>query len=43
MFEVEEKIAEIIDKKRKIADGVVDGKETENESLLIELMKIYAK
>jgi len=38
---IEEKIAELLDKKRKIIDGVIDGVETEQESLLGELMKLY--
>jgi SWI/SNF-related matrix-associated actin-dependent regulator of chromatin subfamily A-like protein 1 len=39
---IEEKIAELLDKKRKIIDGVIDGIETEQESLLGELMKTYS-
>jgi SWI/SNF-related matrix-associated actin-dependent regulator 1 of chromatin subfamily A len=38
---IEEKIAELLDAKRKIVDAITDGIETENESLLIELMKEY--
>jgi len=39
---IEEKIAQIIDEKRKIFDAVIDGKETEEKSLLTELIKTYA-
>ena len=38
---IEEKIAHLLDKKRKVLDAVLDGKETETESLLSELMKEY--
>jgi SNF2 family DNA or RNA helicase len=38
---IEEKIAELLDAKRKIVDAITDGIETENESLLIELMQEY--
>jgi len=38
---IEEKIAKLIDKKRKVLDSVLDGKVTESESLLSELMKEY--
>ena len=38
---IEEKIAKLIDKKRKVLDSVLDGKATETESLLSELMKEY--
>lgn len=38
---IEEKIARIIDKKRKILDSVLDGKETDQDSLLSELIKEY--
>jgi SNF2 family DNA or RNA helicase len=38
---IEEKIAELLDKKRKIIDGVIDGIETDEESLLMELIKAY--
>jgi SWI/SNF-related matrix-associated actin-dependent regulator 1 of chromatin subfamily A len=38
---IEEKIATIIDKKRKIIDSVMDGIETEESSLLMELMNSY--
>jgi SWI/SNF-related matrix-associated actin-dependent regulator 1 of chromatin subfamily A len=40
---IEERIAELLDKKRKIIDGVIDGVETDQESLLFELMKSYTK
>lgn len=36
---IEEDIAELLDKKRKVLDSILDGKETENESLLVELMR----
>jgi SWI/SNF-related matrix-associated actin-dependent regulator of chromatin subfamily A-like protein 1 len=39
---IEEKIAELLDKKRKIIDGVIDGIETGKESLLMELMNSYS-
>ena len=38
---IEERIAKIIDRKKKIQDSVHDGKVTENESLLTELMKEF--
>jgi len=38
---IEEKIAKLLDSKRRIVDAVLDGKETENESLLSELMEEY--
>ncbi len=38
---IEEKIASLIDRKRKILDAVLDGKDTEDQSLLSELMKEY--
>jgi len=38
---IEERIAKLIDKKRKILDSVLDGKVTETESLLSALMNEY--
>ena len=38
---IEEEIAELLDKKRKVADAILDGKETEQISLLSELMNRY--
>ena len=38
---IEEKVAKLIDKKRKVLDAVLDGKKTEGASLLFELMKEY--
>jgi SWI/SNF-related matrix-associated actin-dependent regulator 1 of chromatin subfamily A len=38
---IEEKIAKIIDRKLKTVDAVIDGKVTEQENLLHELMKLY--
>ena len=38
---IEEKIAQLIDRKRKVLDAVLDGKRTDTESLLTELMKEY--
>jgi SWI/SNF-related matrix-associated actin-dependent regulator of chromatin subfamily A-like protein 1 len=38
---IEEKIAQLLDKKRKTLDAVLDGKETEQESLLMILMAEY--
>ena len=38
---IEEQIAKLIDSKRKVMDGVLDGKETGQESLLSELMNKY--
>ena len=38
---IEEKIVKILDTKTKILDAVLDGKETEQESLLTEIMKSY--
>lgn len=40
---IEEKIAELLDKKRKVIDGVIDGIETDQDSLLGELMKSYTE
>jgi hypothetical protein len=36
-----EKIAKLLDKKRKTVDQVLDGKTTEEASLLTELMDSY--
>jgi len=38
---IEEKIAKLLDSKRKVVDAILDGIETEQASLLSELMKIY--
>jgi SWI/SNF-related matrix-associated actin-dependent regulator of chromatin subfamily A-like protein 1 len=38
---IEEKIAKLLDKKRKTVDAVMDGIETDQKSLLSELMKEY--
>lgn len=38
---IEEKIAQMLDRKRKVLDSVLDGKMTETESLLSELIKEY--
>jgi SWI/SNF-related matrix-associated actin-dependent regulator of chromatin subfamily A-like protein 1 len=38
---IEEKIARMLDRKRKVLDSVLDGKETEQESLLSELINAY--
>lgn len=38
---IEEEIAELIDKKRQVLDSVLDGKETDQESLLTELISSY--
>ena len=38
---IEEKIAKLIDRKRKVLDAVLDGKDTEQESLLSELINEY--
>ena len=38
---IEEKIAKMIDAKRKIVDSVLDGKETEQGNLLSEIMQSY--
>jgi SNF2 family DNA or RNA helicase len=38
---IEEKIAKMLDEKRKIISSVVDGKETEQGNLLHEIMKSY--
>lgn len=38
---IEERIAAMLDQKRKVLDAVLDGKETEEGSLLSELMKAY--
>ncbi len=38
---IENDIAQILDRKRKVLDAVLDGEETETESLLNELLEIY--
>ncbi|HSH25604.1 MAG TPA: DEAD/DEAH box helicase, partial [Massilibacterium sp.] len=38
---IEERKANILDKKQKVLDSVLDGKDTEDESLLTELMNQY--
>jgi SNF2 family DNA or RNA helicase len=38
---IEERIAKIQDQKLKIANAVIDGEETDESSLLFELMKSY--
>jgi len=38
---IEEKIAKLLDRKRKVLDAVLDGKETGKSSLLSELIKEY--
>ena len=38
---IEEQIAQLLDKKRKVVNAVMDGKEPDQESLLSELMKEY--
>jgi len=40
---IEEDIAKLLDKKRKILDAILDGKETEQQSLLTELIKQFKK
>lgn len=40
---IEEKIATLLDKKRKVLDSVLDGRETEEETLFSELIKNYNK
>jgi len=40
---IEEAIAKMLDSKRQVLDSVLDGKETESESLLTELIKTYGK
>jgi SNF2 family DNA or RNA helicase len=40
---IEEKIALMLDKKRKVLDSILDGVETESESLLTELINNYLK
>ena len=40
---IEESIAELLDKKRKVLDAVLDGIETSQQSLLSELIKQYTK
>jgi SNF2 family DNA or RNA helicase len=41
MDTIEEKIANLLDLKRKVLDTVLDGKETDQESLFSELIKMY--
>ena len=38
---IEEKIAALLDRKRKVIDGVIDGKETDEDSLITQLIKEY--
>jgi len=38
---IEEKIAKLLDSKRRVLDAVLDGKETDVKSLLAELIKSY--
>lgn len=38
---IEERVAKLLDNKRKILDGVLDGRDTDQDSLLTELMKQY--
>ena len=40
---IEEKIAKLLDNKRKVVDAILDGRSTEQESLLIEIMKEYTE
>jgi SNF2 family DNA or RNA helicase len=40
---IEEQIAQLLDKKRKVVDAVMDGKEPDQESLLSELIKSYTQ
>jgi SWI/SNF-related matrix-associated actin-dependent regulator 1 of chromatin subfamily A len=40
---IEEDIVKLLDKKRKVVDMVLDGKKTEEQSLLKKLMKQYSK
>lgn len=40
---IEEEIAQLISEKRKILDAVLDGEETDNSSLISELIKKYKK
>jgi SWI/SNF-related matrix-associated actin-dependent regulator 1 of chromatin subfamily A len=39
---IEEEIAEMLDRKKKVLDSVLDGKETKKESLLSELINQYS-
>ena len=38
---IEEKIAHLIDTKRQTFDSVLDGKVTDSQSLITEIMKLY--
>ncbi|MBU0791792.1 MAG: ATP-dependent helicase, partial [Gammaproteobacteria bacterium] len=38
---IEEKIAKLIDQKRKVLDSVLDGEKTDITSLLSKLMDVY--
>jgi len=40
---VEERIAELLDKKQKVLDAVLDGKDTDDTALLKELLSSYGK
>lgn len=40
-FTIEEKIAKLLDDKRKVLDSVLDGKETEDSNLIMELIENY--
>lgn len=39
---IEEKLAKLLDKKRKVIDAVIDGIDTDSSSLLYELMQSYS-
>jgi SNF2 family DNA or RNA helicase len=39
---IEEKIAAMLDEKRKVLDAVLDGKISSQETLITELIKSYA-
>ena len=40
-YTIEEKIATLLDDKRKVLDSVLDGKETEDSSLIMDLIENY--
>jgi SWI/SNF-related matrix-associated actin-dependent regulator 1 of chromatin subfamily A len=42
-FTIEEKIATLLDKKRKVLDSVLDGVQTDDKNLIMELIEDYGR
>lgn len=42
-YTIEEKIAALLDEKRKVLDAVLDGKQTEDDGLIMELIESYTE